>query len=86
MKMTKPKMPESSQNQNKPAAVHFTTYYSSKIIPLQNDTQALKLMFPTTQNDYAKNARKRPKSKQTYSSAFHYILPCHKLYKTTLKH
>ena len=58
-----------------------------QIIPLQKDTQALKIMFPATQNDKAKNARKKPKTKQTCNSAFHSILPFHKLhlYKTILK-
>ena len=51
-----------SQKRNKVATVRFTTYYSSKIILLLNDTKALKIMFPATQND-AKNARERPKTK-----------------------
>ena len=59
-----------------------------QIIRLQNDPQAIKIMFPAAQNDLAKNAREKPKPKQTCNSAFHYILPCHKLYlyKTTHKH
>ena len=59
-----------------------------QIIALQKDTQALKIMFPATQNDKAKNARKKPKTKQTCNSTFHNILPFHKLclYKTATKH
>ena len=48
----------------------------------------MKIMFPATKIDYSKNARKKPKTKQTCNSVFHYILPFHKLYlyKTTPKH
>ena len=47
-------MPEKSQKQNKLATAHFTISLHitiQKIIRLQNDTQALKIMFPATQND-----------------------------------
>ena len=58
----------------------------SKITLLQNDTNALKIMFPAAKNDWAKNAKKKPKTKKTCYSTFPYIFPFHKLclYKTTL--
>ena len=36
-----------------------------QIVPLQNDTKALNVMFPATQNDKAKNARKSHKKPAT---------------------
>ena len=81
-------MPEKSQNKTnlqQCISIHITL---PQIIPIQKNTQALKMMFPAAQNDKTKNARKQPKTKQYCSSTFYYIIPCHKLYlyKTTLKH
>ena len=47
-------MPEKAKNKNQLATAHFTISLHitiQKIIRLQNDTQALKIMFPATQND-----------------------------------
>ena len=44
-------MPEKGQNQNnlqQCISLHITL---PQIIPLQNDTQAFKIMFPAAQND-----------------------------------
>ena len=35
-----------------------------KIIVLQSDSKALKIMFPAAKNDWAKNAKKKAKSKK----------------------
>ena len=56
-------MPEKAKNKNKVVTVHFTTYYSSKIILLQRDTKALKIMFPAAKIDWAKNAKNKAKNK-----------------------
>ena len=50
-KMTKPKIPEKTKiktNLQHCISLHITL---PQIIPLQNDTQALKIMFPATEND-----------------------------------
>ena len=41
-----------------------------QIILLQKDTQALKIMFPATQNDKAKNARKSQKQNKLATARF----------------
>ena len=48
-----------------------------KIIPLLNDTGALNIMFPATQNNKAKNARKKPKTKTNLQqcTSLHITLP-----------
>ena len=50
-----------------------------QIMHLQNDTKVLETIFPTAKNEKAKNAWKGQKTKETRNSAFHYILPFHKL-------
>ena len=59
-----------------------------KIVPLQNDNKASKIMFLANQNDKAKIMPEKPKTKQTCNSAFHYALLFQKLYfyKATPKH
>ena len=80
-------MPEKAKNKNSLQQCILLDITLPQIIPLKNDTQALKIMFLATQNYKAKNSRKKPKTKQTCNGAFHYILPFHKLYfyKTTTK-
>ena len=61
--MTKQKNPKQSQKQNKLATVYFTSYYPSANLTFTNNAKALNIMFPATQNDQAKNARKKAKNK-----------------------
>ena len=46
-------------------------------MPLHNDTQALKVMFPATQTNKAKNARKKAKNKTNLQQciSLHITLP-----------
>ena len=44
------------------------------MIPLQNDTQALKFMFPTTENDWAIMPEKS--KKQNKFATFNFIIYC----------
>ena len=55
--MTKPKMSEKSQKQNKRATVHFTTYYPSTNYAFTKNTRELKIVFLATQN-HSQNTRK----------------------------
>ena len=75
-------MPEKVKNKTnlqQCISLHITL---SQIIPLQNDTQALKIRFASARNDQAKNIFKKSKkkTKQTRNSAFHYVLFFQKLY------
>ena len=88
--MRKPKTPEKSQknktNSQQCISLQITL---PQIVPLQNDTKALKIMFPAAQNDEAKKMQeKSQKQKSPCGSAFHCILHFHKLYlyKTRTKH
>ena len=58
--MTKPKKKAKTKNLQQCISIHITL---PQIIPLQNDTQALNIMFPAAQNDYAKNAKKPKQNK-----------------------
>ena len=61
--MTKPKSPEKAKNNTnlqQCISLHITL---PQIIPLQNNTQALKIMFPAAQNDKIKNAKKPKQNK-----------------------
>ena len=61
--MTKPKTPEKPKNETNSQqciSLHITL---PQIMPAQNDTKALKIMFPAAQNDEAKNAKKPKQNK-----------------------
>ena len=81
-------MPEKAKNKTNLQHRVSLRITLQKIIILQSDTKALQIMFPAAKNDWAKNAKNKPKTKQTCYSTYHYILPIHKLclYKTTTKH
>ena len=72
-----PQKAKKKTNLQQSISLHITL---PQIIPLQNDTKALKIMFPATQNDCAKNVRKKPKTKLTCNSTFHFSLHFYKLY------
>ena len=57
--MTRPKCQKKAKN--KTSLQHFISLHIAfpQIISLQKDTQVLKNTFPATQNDKAKNARKK---------------------------
>ena len=69
-------MPEKSQNKNLQQCIslHITL---PQIIPLQNDPQALKIMFPAAQNDLAKKCQKKAKNKTNLQQciSLHITLP-----------
>ena len=59
-----------------------------KIILLQSDTKAVKIMFPAAKNDWAKKAKNNAKNKTNLQQGFHYVLLFQKLYfyNATPKH
>ena len=56
-------MPEKSQNKTNLQQCISIHIALPQIIPIQKNTQALKMMFPAAQNDKAKNAKKSHKKK-----------------------
>ena len=60
--MTKPKTPEKPKNETNSQqciSLHITL---PQIMPAQNDTKALKIMFPAAQNDEAKMPKSQNKT------------------------
>ena len=55
-----PEKPKTKQTCN--SAFHYVLLFK-KIILLQSDTKALKIMFPAAKNDWAKNAKNKAKNK-----------------------
>ena len=75
--MKKPKTPEKAKNKTNSQqciSLHITL---PQIVPLRNDTKALKIMFPAAKKKMTKPEmpEKSQKQKPTCNSAFHYILP-----------
>ena len=56
--MTKPKFQKKAKNKTNLQQYISLQFTFPQIIPLQNDTRALNIMFPAAQNDEAKNAKK----------------------------
>ena len=56
--MTKPKTPEKPKNETNSQQCILLHITLPQIVPLQNDTKALKKFFLAAQNDKAKNAKK----------------------------
>ena len=70
-------MPEKAKNKTNLQQRVSLRIILPKIIPLLNDTRALRIMFPATQNNKAKNARKKPKTKTNLQEciSLHITLP-----------
>ena len=62
-------MPEKAKNKTKLQQRISLRITLPKIILLQNDTKALKIMFPAAKNDWAKNAKNKAKK----TNFLHYI-------------
>ena len=65
-------MPEKAKSKNKVVTVHFTTYYSSKIILLQRDTKALKILFPAAKYDFPSQKCQEKSQKENQLATVHF--------------